>query len=298
MTGQAKKYKIAICLRGLATGESKRSSVRGFEGWPSIVRHIIQDHDVDVFCHSWSVDAKERIINTYNPRTYLIEEQIIFDEHYSKEQDGNKNTKNLWSPHVALSQLYSLCKGIEMKSRYEKKLEFKYDYVFCLRYDMHFLDDFDYSILEREKYQGTLIHSRSTWQKKQHWELRPELRKERFPYLDRWINDLYWCSDSDTINRLGTVFEVLRELQHRPYSIHKTWDLFFKTISFPEENLIEYPSSLKMICTLTRSNWKVKPDILIGDFKEEQAHSIQDQYPNNERIKWSDVKWQKLKFIL
>jgi len=245
-----KKLRIAICMRGLADGKSKGTRVCAFTGWDSIVKYVIQDHQADVFCHSWSVDVKDQILSTYLPKKHLIEEQIVFQRGYelgmdSLEAHARKKHEGIWLPHVHKSQLYSISESIDLKNQYEKEMGFEYDVVFVLRYDMYFVQKFDYSMISP----GGIVHPSLPRR------FKPRKPKQ-FPYLRRKLWDLYWAADSSTINTLAKAYHTLEEARWRSTSMHITWDKFFELIKF-EPNDIRSDSD---ICRLTRNHIRVKKE--------------------------------------
>ena len=109
---------------------------------------MVQDHEADVFIHSWSVDVKNKLLQTYAPVDYIIEDEKIFDDNFKPEYrylDHRKNQKNKWGPNHRLCMLYSVHKTLELKRQYEEKNNFKYDVVFLLRYDLDFIKYFHYN---------------------------------------------------------------------------------------------------------------------------------------------------------
>ena len=98
--------KIALCLMGAVGAAEKKYGV-GHPIDPRIghyfyKKHIFDCNDVDVFIHSWSTDFEKEFIELYNPKKYLIEKQINFNQNdvrtpiknlntISKKQDYNKN---------------------------------------------------------------------------------------------------------------------------------------------------------------------------------------------------------------
>lgn len=75
----APKLRIALCLHGLAGGtNSKGKKVYADLGAICFRKELLEKYQVDVFCHSWTVSAKENILKWYAPKKYLLENQINF----------------------------------------------------------------------------------------------------------------------------------------------------------------------------------------------------------------------------
>ena len=74
--------RVALCLSGIVGG------TKGPDGYGDLVdmktiynqynKHILNKNNVDVFIHSWSVDAEDEITNLYKPKSKSFEKQIDF----------------------------------------------------------------------------------------------------------------------------------------------------------------------------------------------------------------------------
>jgi len=255
-----KKLKIALCFRGRAAGYSKGNPVRALEGQLLLIKkHIVQDHEADVFLHCWTPSVEKKLLDTYKPIKYIIEDEIIFDEKY---EDGMENvsarghvlkkTKKVWGGHHKLSVLYSICKSLQLKKDYEEEQGFKYDVVFLLRYDIDFLENFDYSKWEAAMAQGMLVTSVCT--------TAPALRKS---YTNMRIWDLWFAGSTTTMDVVAMSFEAMKDdawyLANPAASIHQAWNNFFKKIGFDKKKISFYrPPKAGPISVLTRNSSKRK----------------------------------------
>jgi len=231
-----KKLRIALCYRGRAAGFSKGNKVRALEGqWSQVQKHIVQNHDADVFLHCWSPQVKDQLLEMYSPVKHVIEDEIIFDDRYQSGMeniDKNslklKKTKAVWAPHHKLSVLYSICKSIELKRQYEKENNFKYDFVFVLRYDLDFKEDFDYSILEDKMRQNTLLTAVCY--------TTPELSGS---YTGLRVWDLWLAGSSEIADIISASFKTMKESEwykkNPATSIHVTWNKFFELVDFHKD---------------------------------------------------------------
>ena len=156
--------KIAVCLFGL-TGGSKGSNGKGRElnlnkSYKNYKKMIFKDLDIDFFAHSWSVNMKEKIINTYKPKSILLEEQLdfsnislkdykiqnhksyeIFYDLHSKEWGIEKLKSLILQTH---SRWLSVKKSIGLMREYKEKFNVNYDFVIQLRYDLFFNKKIDF----------------------------------------------------------------------------------------------------------------------------------------------------------
>ena len=265
MSLEKKKLRIALCYRGRAAGYSKGNEVRALEGqWATIQKYIIQHHDADVFLHCWSPEVKDQLLETYKPVKYIIEDEIVFDSRYRDGMENiniNKNfaalkkIKASWAPHHKLSVLYSICKSIELKREYEKEHNIKYDAVFVLRYDLDFIENFDYSILAGEMKKNILITSVCC-------TLSGPVLPGSYTGLRVW--DLWLAGSSEVADIISSSFSVMKESEwykkEASASIHLMWNKFFELIDFHKDGklVVPYRTNKNPIARLTRDQKKKK----------------------------------------
>lgn len=148
----------------------------------------IDEHDTDIFIHSWSVNHKDELLEIYKPRDYEIVEQTQFGSDASKYglvgQDMAKwklrpstmeSYKLLLQSHGSVesiiddmqdlsskseSQWWSSKRVLEQKKKYEQEHGFKYDLVVLSRLDNVFkqrilFDEFDPSKFYGQKRLGS-----------------------------------------------------------------------------------------------------------------------------------------------
>ena len=249
--------KIALCLRGLATGTSKSNSkVMGFLGWQSIVKNVCQGHDFDVFCHSWSTSVSDKIIETYKPKKYKFEDQIIFSDTYEKGMEKKpdaKIKKNVWAEQLIRSQMYSLSESIKLKSDYEKENNFLYDAVIILRYDIHFWEKVDYNyLLEHDK---KITYSRHPGRAS---NIESSKKCKWWSGIKIW--DVWWGGTSLAIDTLiqsydfsykdeATSGSMHKAHQKKLRSVHMFYDDFFKYVNYNPAHVVPHPN---YICDLNR----------------------------------------------
>lgn len=161
--------KIAICFYGLV-GSKVDKNGSGSNLDPSIAynlnyNNLILGNDVDVFIHSWSSECKEQLLEYYQPKLFIIEDQKEFplSDKLKNNRDLKEKIKNIISvlnkkrtlnnidinnkkeAFRACSRWYSNKKVLELKRQYEIENRFKYDCVMVLRLDVGFYSKMDFS---------------------------------------------------------------------------------------------------------------------------------------------------------
>ena len=122
--------KIALCLHGLFNSSTDSSS-KGEDGFLHIKKNILENHNVDVYIHSWNSDYDEKIISLYNPTDYIFETQKDFSEKiFERNLQGLHNCPR--PPQNVLSHFYSIEKVFNLL--YSNKQ--KYDVVIKARFDL------------------------------------------------------------------------------------------------------------------------------------------------------------------
>lgn len=104
--------KIALCLHGLFNSTTDFTS-NGVDGFEYIKKNILSKGDVDIYIHSWELDKKEEILNLYNPKSYVFEQQkdfssIINDRGLDALGQTPRPIKNV------VSHLYSVTEAINL----------------------------------------------------------------------------------------------------------------------------------------------------------------------------------------
>lgn len=120
----------------------------------------------DIFIHSWSINDKKKILNYYQPKKYIIQNQINFQINLNKikyernifnliknieknsEQDPIELIKNYIFRYK--SRWYSQKKSLELMENYSKKMNISYDWVVQLRFDLVFKKFYDFNSLSSD----------------------------------------------------------------------------------------------------------------------------------------------------
>ena len=113
--------RIAFCLVGIVGSVQGKYGLDGTtnstKGLPVDFRighhfhkkHIFDHNDVDVFIHSWSNEFKDQLLDLYQPKKYIIEEQIDFKQ----------NTHRMNS---ICSRWYSTAISVGLKKQYATQI--------------------------------------------------------------------------------------------------------------------------------------------------------------------------------
>lgn len=156
--------KIAICFYGLVGSISDKNG-KGISLDPTIAfnyykQNIFDYNDnIDVFIHSYSVLSKDKLTSLYNPKDFIIEEQVSFPEskNHPHIQKGiitrikmfllktfkrksylkliDLKEKESFRAH---SRWYSVRESINLMRNYELKNGITYDCVMSTRLDVAF----------------------------------------------------------------------------------------------------------------------------------------------------------------
>tara|TARA_R100001377_G_scaffold67038_1_gene42331 strand:+ start:102 stop:893 length:792 start_codon:yes stop_codon:yes gene_type:complete len=151
--------KIALCLHGLVGSTNSLSYLRNegdddgkrlcaelsFNDWK---RCVIDPNDVDVFFHTWDEELEEYLVESYKPKKYQIEKQIIFNVEHKDDTPRNQACYSRW---------YGGKRVIEMKSEYEKENNFIYDCVIDARFDLAWNKPYDFSKLDMDYFYVPIV---------------------------------------------------------------------------------------------------------------------------------------------
>jgi hypothetical protein len=153
---------VAICIKGAV---SKKGGVHDRFSSPgevykegtyinyvavrnSIFKHIVEankDCNFDFFLHGWNIDLESSLIELYNPKKYVFEDNNAY-QNVILLQSANP------SDYGGISGSLSLKKSLELKEIYEIERGFKYDAVIIYRYDVLLWKDMKLDKYELGKY--------------------------------------------------------------------------------------------------------------------------------------------------
>lgn len=132
--------KIAFILRGAISNKigpisvdnipSKADLVDFYLCYESIKKFILEpnrNHDIDIFIHSWTLDAEEDLVDLYKPNAYKFENNSIYDGFI----------KSLGGEYAQASQGVAFSKSIELVEQYvTNNINKSYDMVILYRPDI------------------------------------------------------------------------------------------------------------------------------------------------------------------
>ena len=218
---------------GILGGTSGRNGVGGsihpsvgFDFWKS---SVINHWDTDVFIHSWSTEAKQTLVDLYQPKKFIVEEQREFNpdlklygdlslealskdrryldlvKEYSQENIDechpsllSGDSSNLWE-HLKYqvwcqhSKWYANQQAVRLKREAEEENNFIYDYVVLGRFDLYFRSVFPFDTLDQEKfYASPRNHGKS---------FRPD--------HDIALMDMWFLSPSKMMDRFANLYDSI-----------------------------------------------------------------------------------------
>jgi hypothetical protein len=176
--------KIAICFYGKFTGKNNRGEIQSFKKPLKYFKKNILNADTDIFFHGWDDDEKssEDIVESLNPKRFLLEKQIDFEHpyrHYDFVSTGPWNTKNYINNNY--SRFYSLKKSVQLLDR-------EYDLVLIARFDTVFYKPFPINLMDGSKFYVSNWH----------------LNQEGWGFQDAWF-----MGGSSKIRDFSTIFDRL-----------------------------------------------------------------------------------------
>ena len=197
--------KVALCLHGLV-GSTKNVSYdrdeSDFDGkklctglasrdWK---KYIIDENDVDVFIHSWELDLEDYLVESYQPKKYQMEKQVIFKPEHKEDNSRNR---------ACYSRFYGFKKVIELKQKYEKDNNFKYDCVVVSRFDLAWNRSVKFSDYDMSYFYNVELIKDGTWfgyPRNTHLKGTKE-RKE--------IMDWFFFSNSEFMDRFSLLYDYI-----------------------------------------------------------------------------------------
>jgi len=182
--------KVALCLHGLVGTDDKYGKgnklINHKVGYKHFKQHVMDVNDqVDVFIHTWSVNQKDKVVETYNPVAIKAEQQP-------------KTDYEIPGVHANFCRWTSVKEVISLMN----KSDVEYDWVLLTRFDIALLVDFVFSEFDKTKFyaQG------------------PAGPSENGLHL---MNDLWFCATPDDMTVFATLFDSLPEYKQHMISNHQ-----------------------------------------------------------------------------
>jgi len=184
--------KIALCLHGISIGTNNKGQVVTYDkSFPLLNKNILNLNDVDIFIHTWN-ENEEEIKTTkklYEPKDSIFEKQIIFADDVPRHiSNSNYDLPGTTKWHTTKSRWYSYMKSVELKQKYERQNNFKYDFVFVTRFDNCFLTPFIFS-----EYDSNYFYASDDFD--------PEVG----------FNETFFFSNSEAMDNYSTLFNHINE---------------------------------------------------------------------------------------
>lgn len=189
------KKRIAICISGqLRTWRKSIGSWRGL---------IDNEHDVDVFVHTWDFNTTSAKLGNNNISSSVSTKEITEFSKEVKAQEIIVDSSMMFSPSSStqalqnpahLSQFYGILMASRLKRKKELSDRFIYDLVIRLRPDLYF-DTSPKSILNLSEYQAFNGFGMS-WNK-----------------FSGNISDLFWISDSYFYDIIADFYLNLNQIE-------------------------------------------------------------------------------------
>jgi hypothetical protein len=249
------KIKIAVCMSGqIRTWEFCKENIQNFlknDG----------EYEIDYFIHTWdNNDFTELVISEensiikfthkkendfqnflefYKPKLYKIESNQKFKEKLYKKWQPTKKDE----PVNTLFLMYSFYKSIILKKLWERKNNFKYDFVVKLRPDINFFGvnlESQLSILNKSfNKKNNKINFISYFYYQRDWN--KSIKEMQSNYFGP---DLYWLFKNEDAEKFSTFYNEKvkfdRKNKNKFYTqYYHTYKLGFNPLNFDEEELKE-----------------------------------------------------------
>tara|TARA_R110000744_G_scaffold121499_1_gene226163 strand:- start:2 stop:886 length:885 start_codon:yes stop_codon:yes gene_type:complete len=217
------RKKIALCFHGIHGGEStgknyhstdfkkgeNNSSSKVLEtSYKYFYENIIKHNDVDIFFHTWDVNLKDKMVELYKPKKYLVENQKKFSipDYVGTYLAGGGYDENRGQAHY--SRWYSFKKSNELKKQYEEENNFKYDLVMQSRLDLCWLDKiiFENEFNPKYFYTSTPIPSDDNHQTISKIAVGFLYQSKIIELPDRWF-----VSDSHKMDEFSKLYDLLND---------------------------------------------------------------------------------------
>ena len=191
--------KVALCLYGLVGSnrgksyDKKGGTDKVLEAcFKSFKNHIIDKNETDVFFHTWDQEFEDELVKKYNPKLYKTEKQKIF---YDTVPGPNKRVQ------AHYSRWYSTKIVNQLKQKYEKENNFKYDFVILSRFDMIWTVDIICKKLNKNIF---YIPGQTKGGVSWGW---PN-NKSGLPYE---IGDLFFVSNSENMDNFSLLYDYIND---------------------------------------------------------------------------------------
>lgn len=146
--------KIAICLSGAVSKISGRFLTENSlynnsvyvnidACYNSTVNHLIKTNsnwEFDFFIHSWNVDLQDKLLQLYNPKKYLFENNSVYSEEINRKISNSED-------FGGVSRSLSIKKSIDLLEEYQND----YDLIMIYRPDILLMKDINLDFYQKDK---------------------------------------------------------------------------------------------------------------------------------------------------
>jgi hypothetical protein len=171
--------KVALCLSGMVGSSQRWGDGEQLDyriSYDYLKEVIINQCDVDIFIHSWSVEHEKELCNLYKPKDFLFEKQVDFKY---------KNPKSF----AIMSQGYTRKSSVRLALNYEITNNINYDFIVLTRFDLAWFKKFNFDTMDKSKI----------------YALGPEAHGK--------INDFVFISNPKNMEMLNDSYDKLSELE-------------------------------------------------------------------------------------
>ena len=228
--------RIALCLHGLVGSKSskygKSSNINVEIPYKYLKKNILEiyKNKIDIFLHTQSYEEQKK---EYKPKLYKIEKQknfqfsenhphldnlkllklkIFFERLFGINYSEKKMEYLIKKAYASYSRWYSFQQSINLKKKYEKLKNFKYDLVFITRYDLIIKKKFKLHTFDKSKL--TVSHHNTVPAPKNNYLIKPtkENRTQK-----KGISDLWFASSSENMDKFANLYN---RITLYPLSVH------------------------------------------------------------------------------
>ena len=220
--------KVAICFYGLVGSSQHRYGV-GKNLNPKISYNYYKKNvfkylkNYDVFIHSQSIEEKKKLIKLYKPKLSFFEKKrnfffkVITNFSILKLMISrlvkNKGIREPYDRSFAnYSRWYSTKKVIELKQKFEKKNNFKYDLVFLTRLDWAFITKFK---LKKNMSKYFILSHHNTVPSPRN-RYKDKIKKDNKTFV-KGIADYWFITSSEKMNKFSNFYNHLNSYDLSPH---------------------------------------------------------------------------------
>lgn len=138
--------------------------------------YFLNHYSHDIFIHTWKHPYINKLIDTYNPKSILVEDSKDFSK-FSKINISHA------------SQHYSIHKANELKNIFQFQSQtYDYDLVIKMRFDTIFFKKIELNTLDKNKF---------------------NVSKYRGKYMDISLNDILFCARPEIMNIVCSLYNYM-----------------------------------------------------------------------------------------